>query len=365
MSKILFLTGSLGFGGAEKMLTFVANQLNIRGNTVGIINLNRVPDYLKKSKQSIDAGIVVYEIENSGSGIKRCVRDLSFVIKIAKKFKPDILIGFTEKPSLYAKLSSVLLGIPSIMCERGDPNRTNGRKGLNNKIVAAIIERSKGAIFQTEGAQAFFSNNLKKRSAIIPNPIFINRVIGERPSIPNKTVVSVGRLDNEQKRYDVMIKAFELFYKTHPDYILKLYGDGIDRQEIEKMIDDLNLTNAIKLMGVSKNPLADIVTDGIFIITSDYEGISNSLLEAMAVGLPCVSTDHTPGGARLLIQDHENGLLAPIGDYEKLAACLAEYADDPQLAIRCGKNAKNVISRFNPQRIIDMWEGYILKIIGN
>ena len=100
----------------------------------------------------------------------------------------------------------------------------------------------------------------------------------------------------------------------------------------------------------------------MFIITSDFEGISNSLLEAMAAGLPCVSTDHTPGGARLLIQDHENGLLAPVADCEGLAAAMCEFAENPSLAEKCGNNAKDVVNRFDPQRIIDTWENYIISL---
>ena len=115
-------------------------------------------------------------------------------------------------------------------------------------------------------------------------------------------------------------------------------------------------------MGVTRTPMQDISDAGIFLITSDYEGISNSLLEAMAVGLPCVSTDHTPGGARLLITDRENGLLAPMGNVDALAEAMCEFADNPELAKKCGNNARDVVNRFEPSRIIDLWEDYIEKL---
>ena len=115
-------------------------------------------------------------------------------------------------------------------------------------------------------------------------------------------------------------------------------------------------------MGITTNPMQDIAKDGMFIITSDFEGISNSLLEAMAVGLPCVSTDHTPGGARLLITNEENGLLAPVRDVEKLAECMCRFAEDSELAKKCGENAKDVLNRFAPTKIIDMWENYVIKL---
>ena len=117
-----------------------------------------------------------------------------------------------------------------------------------------------------------------------------------------------------------------------------------------------------RFMGVTKQPMQDTARDGMFLITSDFEGISNSLLEAMAVGLPCVSTDHTPGGARLLITDHENGLLAPVADSEKLAQAMCEFAENPELAERCGEKAKDVVNRFAPEKIIDQWEQYCLEM---
>ena len=144
--------------------------------------------------------------------------------------------------------------------------------------------------------------------------------------------------------------------------MLKLYGKGNDEEKINEWAKEKGIIDKIKFMGLTSHPMQDIVNDGIFLITSDFEGISNSLLEAMAVGLPCVSTDHTPGGARLLIQDHENGLLAPIGDSHALAKALCEFAENSDLAIKCGENAKDVLIRFSPERIIDMWEDYIKKL---
>ena len=161
-----------------------------------------------------------------------------------------------------------------------------------------------------------------------------------------------------------MLDAFKLFLTKHPEYVLKLYGKGADEVQIRQWVEDRGLVENVKFMGLTTKPMQDIASDGMFLITSDYEGISNSLLEAMAVGLPCVSTDHTPGGARLLIKDGENGLLAPIGNAEKLAEAMCRFAEDVELAKSCGEKAKEVVVRFAPDKIIDMWEKYIEKVIG-
>lgn len=360
--KTLFITNSLGFGGAEKMVTFIASSLCARSHQVGIVNLNSVPNYVNVHKRAVDGDVSIYELQQGAD--KSAWEKICFVREIARREKTDIIIGFTEIPNAIARIVGFMLGIPSIMSERGDPERTGVGKGLKNRIVLELINRSKGGVFQTEGARDFYGRGLQKRGVVIPNPIFINGEISQvKYSEREKTVVSVGRLDNEQKRYDVMLDAFKIFSDKHPDYILKLYGKGSDEEAIRNWAVERNLENKVKFMGLTTQPMKDIANDGMFLITSDFEGISNSLLEAMAVGLPCVSTDHTPGGARLLIQNGENGLLAPIGDAKGLADAMCRFADDAQFAEKCGENAKDVINRFAPDHIIDVWEEYIKKLI--
>lgn len=359
--RILFITNSLGFGGAEKMLTFVANSLCARGNAVSIANLNGVPEYVNAHRREIAKGIAIYEMEPGFS--KTASAKIQFVLHAAKKETADVLIGFTETPNVIARIAGGLLGIPSIMSERGDPVQTGIGKGLKNRLVLALIKTSRGGVFQTEGAMRFYGKGLQRRGVVIPNPIFVD---GEIPQVDceerKKTVVSVGRLDNFQKRYDVMLDAFKMFSQKHPQYKLKLYGKGADEELIRSWVVERDLENKVEFMGLTTQPMQDIASEGMFLITSDFEGISNALLEAMAVGLPCVSTDHTPGGARLLIQNGENGLLAPVEDAVGLSEAMCRFADDPAFAQKCGERAKEVTARFAPDRIIDMWERYIQKI---
>ena len=343
------------------MLVFVSESLSKRGYNVSIANLNSTTEYASVYRRPVLDSVCVHESsKGSCASIKGKIK---FVLDIAKRQKCDIIIGFTSTPSLIARIVGAVLGIPSIMSERGDPS-VYTLKSMKTKLFRSIINSSRGGVFQTEGARDFYGRGLRKRAVVIPNPIFIK---GDIPCVKQcereKSVVSVGRLDNEQKRYDIMLDAFKLFSDLHPEYILKLYGKGDDEALITAWVEERGLSDKVKFMGLTTQPMQDIVRDGMFLITSDYEGISNSLLEAMACGLPCVSTDHTPGGARLLIQDHKNGLLAPIADAPALAKAMCEFADNPELAEKCGENAKDVVNRFAPEKIIDMWEDYISKLI--
>lgn len=357
MKNVLFVTASLGFAGAAKMLVFVAESLTARGYNVKIANLENTTTAIEYKRNVSDK---IEVINLSGLGTKD---QLLKTRKVAKKMNADIIVGFTEIPNVMARIVGFSLGIPSIMSERGDPARTGVGKGLKNRIVLEIINTSPGGVFQTEGAKEFYGKGLQKRGTVIPNPIFIKEEIPVvDPEKREKSVVSVGRLDNFQKRYDVMLDAFKLFSDKHPDYVLKLYGRGTDEELIAKWAEERNIADKVKFMGLTEHPMKDTCQDGMFLITSDFEGISNSLLEAMAVGLPCVSTDHTPGGARLLITNRENGLLAPVEDAKGLANAMCEFAENSELAEKCGEKAKDVVNRFSPKKIIDMWEEYILKL---
>lgn len=362
--RIVFLTHSIGFGGAEKVMSFVANSLAENGHDIIVINFNSIGEYITQVSQEFNESIKLYSFSGNSSGIRRRYEILRFTYDIVKANRPDVLVGFTTFPNFIGKIVGSIFHIPSIMSERGDPNFTINKKNLHSLLELLVVNQSDGAVFQIKGASEFYAKRLQKRGAIIPNPIFTqvemeNEKIVER----QKTVVSVGRLDNYQKRYDVMIEAFYLFSKKHPDYILKLYGDGQDKKQIMQWAQDAGIDSKLKFMGLSKTPMKDIYSDGIFLITSDYEGISNSLLEAMAVGLPCVSTDSTPGGARMLIEDGKNGLLCPVRDPIKIADALCTFADNPKLAEQCGRHARNVLSTFAPSKIAALWENYINQVV--
>ena len=362
--NITFITNSIGFGGAEKILVFVANNMANRGHKVTIINYDSVGDYVNTYQRAINKSITVTTFSTQSSGIRLKFDKILFAYKTAHQCQTDVLVCFTSFPSFVGKIIGSLLKIPSIMSERGNPYVTINKKNLNTRLELSVINRSDGAVFQTKGAAEFFSKRLQLKGTIIPNPIFIDEHVDYIPiSHRENSIVSVGRLDNFQKRYDIMIKAFALFVKRHSNYVLKIYGTGADEEKIKQFAINENIKDKVFFKGVTNNPIRDISTDGIFLITSDYEGISNSLLEAMAAGLPCVSTDSSPGGARMLIDDKINGLLCPIRDPNAIAEALNLFAENKYLADKCGKEARKVIYRFDKDAIIDKWENYIKSII--
>ena len=360
--NISFVTDCIGYGGAEKMLLFIAKGLYNKGHKVAIINLNNQKGY--KLNHVDYSGIDVYELNtNYKNTFVSNYEYLAFTIKSAKQHKSEVIIGFKELANFCAATVGKILRIPSIISERGDPFTSFKNISLIRKIKLKIINSASGAVFQTKDAGAFYSKKLESKSTIIPNPIWKNKDIKsiDYYNLP-KEIIYMGRLDNRQKRLDVLLESFRIFNKTHAEYILKIYGSGPDKTFIENKIKEYNIQDKVNMMGASMSPLQDLSNSGIFVITSDYEGISNSLLEAMAVGLPVVSTDHSPGGARFLIKDHENGIIVPLGNSELISKALCEFADNPELAKYCGNNAMYVLDEFSPNVIVDKWEQYVLFI---
>lgn len=218
---MFFLTNSIGFGGAEKMMAFVANSMCRRGHNVTILNFNTVAEEINSSLQVFDSKIRVISYSGIKYGQMARFKKLAFAFKNISKKNADVIIGFTAFPNYIGCIVGHLKGIPSIMSERGNPYITINKKNLHSRLELAIINQSSGGVFQIAGAKAFYGNKLQEQSTIIPNPFFLKGYVNHCP-IENreKTIVSVGRLDNYQKRYDIMIRAFSIFVKKHSDWRL-------------------------------------------------------------------------------------------------------------------------------------------------
>ena len=358
MKKLLFIAPCLSFAGAEKILYWVASELGARGYESHILNLNLITN---NSNFVIDADrdkVIIHTLpQYNKKGLNNYFR-IRYMIKLIKEIGDCIVIPFTRYPCIISVIAGKLGKVPVIISERGDPYQY--MDGMKNKVTSIILNSADGCVFQTRGAQKAYKEKLQKKSVIIPNPIFLNEQIEPLPqSERDKTIVSVGRFENRQKRYDLMLEAFKIFYSRHSQYRLIIYGKGPDEEQIRRWAQETGVGNAIEFMGLTQHACRDINSNGIFLITSDYEGIPNVLLEAMAVGMPVVSTDCSPGGAALLIHDHENGLLVPAGDPEAIANALGCFADDLALAERCGKKALDVLVDYAPDHLIEKWENYL------
>ena len=351
--KIMFSVLCLSYGGAEKNLCVVANGLAARGHEVIICNLNHLP-----TVQTVDGRIKVFDVPRYTGKTKR-LKQLSYMKKICKAERPQLLVSFGFFPNFLTAILGKAVRIPVIISERADPNQHRDRIG---RFAYRVFTAADGAVFQTDGAKACYCEKLQGKSRVIPNPVFLkdDSIFADYEGC-RKAIAFSGRFELKQKRQDIALEAFRIIHERHPEYVLDFYGDGPDEEAVKTYAAELGLSDCVNFNGVSYQLLKEESTAEIFIITSDFEGIPNVLLEAMAIGLPCVSTDCSPGGARMLINDGENGLIVPCGDPEALAQAVCRMIGDREFAVRCGRNALAVRERFSMKNILDAWEEFCIE----
>lgn len=355
--KVLFVAENLGYGGAQKMLTFVANNLDRTKYNVAILNQNSNAEVARPLNDDVE---YYAHPQYTSRGFRR-FQELCKILKVCKKTKPDIIVSFLNMPNFLSTFAGWLKGIPVIVSERGDPSQNMGKVDV---FMRNFEKKAAGAVFQTEGAKAFYPEKLRKKSEVIPNPVVPysgEEVFEYRKNIKN--IAFVGRMENRQKRMDVAVRAVAEVCEKYPEVCLNFYGSGPDEEEIKNLTKELGVTDNVVFHGKTGNIHKELVKNDIFLITSDYEGIPNSLIEAMSIGMPCIATDCSPGGAALLIEHEKNGVLLPCGDPNAVADAILNLIENSELAVDCGKNATDICNRFSPEIIIEKWNNYIYKIV--
>lgn len=333
--------------GASKMFLWLAEHLASEGHTVTVYTYSyikdvRMPQNVKAIRDDLD----------------KC-RFFSKVKKIRQRIKDsdsDVAISFLLDANIYNMFACTGLRTKSVVCERNDPFKPRYYK---LRFWKPWFRLADGAVFQLKKVGEYYSN-IKGRTVVIPNPVTIKNAIRVKPfEEREKTIVTLGRLDIFQKRQDVLIRAFAQFYQEHTEYKLIIYGQGPDENRLRGLVATLGLQDCVIFFGNTSTPLKAIEKAKIFVLSSDFEGIPNSLMEAMAIGLPCIATDCRPGGSALLIENMVNGLLCPRGDTEELAKCMSWLVEHPKDADRMGGEAQKISARFSEESISKMWSEYV------
>lgn len=231
-----------------------------------------------------------------------------------------------------------------------------------------LISKAEAAIYQTYDILSFYGEGLCESECVIRNPIkeLPSPYFGRR----NHEIVNFCRINGQkdnQKNLMLLVKAFNRLVKDYPDYTLCLYGyvaDACKQKEYDFKyeIQTLGLDYNVKLLPPDVDVHKKILKSAMFVSSSDFEGLSNSMLEAMALGLPCVCTDCLGGGAREMIQDGENGLLVPMRDEDALYQAMKRMIEDPNLADKCGRNAAKIRIELSENNIVEQWMN-VLKLI--
>ena len=356
--NICFVIGAMKFSGAEKVLSMIAKEL--------LENNNRVSVILLEQEYSIigdEEGIVTYGAKANGNKISRLLHRWSYIRKNVKKINPDIIISFGSVCNVNMLSALLFSKLPKVVCERNDPNYDPRSK--SDKLTRWFLYHfANGYVFQTNEIRDYFHNIIKgKDTAIIPNPIVDSGIRWEYEKT-EKRIATVARLDDYQKDQYVMFDAFKEFHERHPEYILDVYGSGPDEANYKNYILDNNLKKYIFLRGKTNDPLNDIKTAKFFMLTSKFEGMPNALMEALSIGIPCISTDCGGGGAKFLMNscNCSDGLVE-VGNARKIAEKMHSLVENEDLMNEMSSNELQINDLLEKRIIVQQWIQFLMKIL--
>lgn len=354
--KIAFYIGSLNKGGAERVFVNLAEYFLNQDYQIVMVT-----QYQKEDEYELAKGIdrVISDItpqETTKSRIRNFCRRVRKLHRIWKTEQPDLVLSCVGKNNFMVIVTTMFTKTKPVVSVVGEaqeeyPNR------LMKTLANILFPFAAGVILQTERSRAFFSKRVNETAVILPNslnPLFLRPMfLGER----EKRIVSVGRLD-ANKNHEMMIRAWANLADKYPDYTLTIYGEGELRDYLQEMITSLGLSDKVFLPGVIPNVAERIEKASLFLLTSYSEGVSNALIEAMALGLPVIATDVPSGGTVELIEHGKNGWIIPVGDEKALEEAMDRLLSDSDFAGKLGRQAYKLQEKFAPERVNSQWEAY-------
>lgn len=350
--KIFFLLASLGSGGAERVVSLLANKMSNDGHEVQVICL-KVNEVYYQLHEKVK---VVMAMEKSWNRFS----ELFWLRRYLKREKPNVVIPFTEGVYCFTIASLLGTGIPVIASERLDPSAMTWKRNMLKRLLLPYAD---WLVVQTQSIKSYFPKSIQKKTSVIYNPVRedVFNEDSENPfELKSNRIISVARLF-PQKNQEMMIRAFAKVANEFPEWQLVIFGEGPLRTRLQLLIESLQLTDRILLPGRTEHVIDELRKSKLFCLSSDYEGMSNSMIEAICMGLPIVSTKVS--GTDELIQDGVNGLLVDIGDEKGMTDSLEKMIQDEELLMKMRDSNRKKASLFFIDTIIGQWYSIINRVL--
>ncbi|WP_026494393.1 glycosyltransferase family 4 protein [Butyrivibrio sp. WCD3002] len=335
--RICFATPQLSYGGAERVVSVLAGKLAELGHDVSIIIYDRKNDEYQTSDK-VKRYYLCDETYSRVSVIRRIQR-IMYVRKYIKKHRFEFIVPFLERAVIQTFIATRGLNIKFISTLRNNPYELSRSERIKTDFIAWFADAH---FVQNQSQKSYYCKKIQRKTFVVSNPV--NEIFIEHSknySEHVKKIVSMGRLF-PQKNYDLLIDAIKLVYEKYKDISVYIWGIGTEHNRLSERIKSEGLEKCMFLKGRTQDVEGAMADADLFVMTSDYEGMPNSLLEAMTYGMPCISTD-CPTGPSELIKSGENGILVPLKDKKALAESIMWFIENPEKAILCGKNARKSV----------------------
>lgn len=354
---VLFVSGDLAGGGAQRVLVNLAEALQARSHRVRILTLYGPEDDRYAPPPGVarlDLGMARAPSVGVLHGLRQNMMRVRRVRSAIEKLAPRVTVSFLPEINVTTLLASPRTGPPVVVTEHIDPRFDAVSKPwrllrrISYRRARALVSVSTGVDRQFDwlrGVERFVIPNLLVRSF---------RARPTRPTRSARTVVGMGRL-TPQKGFDLLLRAFQAARAHAPEWQLCVYGEGEERDRLAALAAALGIADAVAFPGWAADADEALARADLFVLSSRFEGFGNVIVEAMAVGTPVVSFD-CPSGPSDIVQSGENGLLVPAGDVDALALAMTRMMTDGVLRDRLAKSAAAGVERFTFATVAGRWE---------
>jgi GalNAc-alpha-(1->4)-GalNAc-alpha-(1->3)-diNAcBac-PP-undecaprenol alpha-1,4-N-acetyl-D-galactosaminyltransferase len=356
-------------GGAERVAATLANAWAEQGRSVWIVSSfidSRVVGY--RLHPQVSVVFLADLLPSSGRGIvPKVITKLFALRRLVAKIKPDVVISFLTNVNVVSLAALARSGVPLVISERVDP-AADVELSRTLRIARALLYRLAAAlVVQTASAATHYRERVRVLPPIvtISNPLpreLAKHTERARQEGEGRRIIAMGRL-TPQKSYATLIRSFARAFAEDRTWRLQIWGEGPQRDELQRLIASLGLRERVSLPGLTDSPWAVLAAAQIFALTSKYEGFPNAMLEAMACGLACVAVD-CPSGPRELAEGGAAALLIPRGDVDLLADALRRLAFDAEIRGALGARAAEFVRReFSEESILTQWDCLLTEAI--
>lgn len=357
--KLLFYISTIRAGGAARVMTNLANQLAEDNSMINEIYL--LTNFADETEYALSDKVIRYTIdvdETHENRIKKNIRRCRQIRKYVKDITPDAVVSFMSENDMRNYFATRGLKTRTVMSVRNDP-AVLFRGGLRKILFRYIYNHADGVVFQTDEARKWFGSSFKPYRRIIINQTAKKFYEVERSDIPCG-IVALGSF-LPKKNHILLIRAFSKIADEISDD-LWVYGEGKLREEYVKLIEELKLSDRIHLCEFSNNPEEVLSRAKLFVLSSNHEGMPNVLLEALACGVPSISTDCPCGGPKMIIDNEKNGMLVPVADVDALAQAMKKVLLDEKLQRTLSQNARKSALKYAPDVIYGEWKDFLIKV---
>lgn len=369
--KVILVIHSLAGGGAERVMSLLANGWARLGIDVSILTIGPAAgDAYALDHRVKRVGLDL--LGASDGAVAAIYNNLRRILRLRaaiRALEPEALVSFLASTNALSVLAAKPLKLPVIVSERVWPEADRlGRAWWWLRKHA--YRRAAAVVAQNHRVAQWLQREIPGANVeVIGNPVDIQ--CAEQPDVVMNTaltccnghnlILAAGRL-SEQKGFDLLIRAFAPIARRRPNWVLAIMGEGQERSALDALSRELEIADRVLLPGFSRSIHLMMQRSQLFVLPSRYEGMPNVLAEAMACGVPCISFD-CPTGPAELISHEDNGVLVPAEDVGALTSALDRLMEDESLRLRLGRAAQKSMEAFSVDNVLVSWNDLLARTV--